>query len=58
MTHSSQTVVDCNYALALCVRSLLKGNSAESAYEEIRTQALRSQSGFKSWFTEAESNIY
>lgn len=36
MSHPNEIVVQCNYALTLCVRSLLNGESSEVAYSKIK----------------------
>jgi ADP-ribosylglycohydrolase len=57
-THSNPIVVDCNYAIALCVRHLLSGDSSQIAYDAVKDFAMQSTTEFKLWFTEMEAGNF
>ena len=57
-THPNQTIVECNQAFALCVRSLLNGEGHEAAYQKVKEFCQQSQTGLKFWFEEMEKGDF
>ena len=50
--HANKEVIDCNIAFSLAIRDLIRGESSEKAYQNMKAFALTSR--IKEWQTELE----
>lgn len=54
-THSNRIVEDCNFAIAMCVRSLIRGEGALTAYAIAREICSQFTTEVKEWFSDMEA---